>query len=141
MVTKKKCLQRHKVLREAYRHLHEFEDFATHSIPEPSSGKYGQSGRTINAQNSGLRDTIEYKGIVLSLIDLKNALVEANLAPRKQEAFYLNVICDMKQRDVAEKMGITTVSVGQYVEQAMLQIADVYFKDETLEDLSVEKDT
>lgn len=139
-MVKKKGLQRHKILREAYRHLSEFEDFATHSIPEPSSGKYGQSGRVINAQTSGLKDTIEYKGITLSLIDLKQALKDANLAPRKREAFYLNVICDMKQRDVAEQMGITTVSVGQYVEQAMLQIADVYFKDDS-EDVTVEEDT
>lgn len=134
----KKVLQRHKILREAYRHLADFRELATHSVPDPSSGKYGQSGRVINAQSSGLRDTIEYKGITLSYIDLKDALENTKLAPRKREAFYYNVLKDMKQRDVAEIMGITTVSVGQYVEQAMLQIAEEYFKDDEADSLTSE---
>lgn len=36
----------------------------------------------------------------------------------------------MKQKDVADIMGITTVSVGQYVESGFLQIAEEYFNDE-----------
>jgi DNA-directed RNA polymerase specialized sigma24 family protein len=131
MATKKEPKQqRHKILREAYRHLDQFKALATDSNPDPASGKYGQSGRVINAQYGGLKDVIEYKGIELSYFDLKDALNKAQLAPRKREAFYYNVLLDMKQRDVAEIMKITTVSVGQYVEQAMLQIAEVYFKDE-----------
>jgi len=136
----KQELQRHKILREAYRHLDEFEALATQSNPDPASGKYGKTGRVINAQNPGLKDIIEYKGITLSLFDLKEALKKTPLAPRKREAFYFNVLKDMKQRDVAERMGITTVSVGQYVEQAILQISKVYFKDEDSE-LGIDEDT
>ena len=44
------------------------------------------------------------------------------LAPRKREALYWNVIMDQKQKDVAKKMAITTVTVGQYVEHAMKQL-------------------
>ncbi len=51
------------------------------------------------------------------------------LAPRKREAFFFNVVMDMKQRDVAEKMNITTVSVGQYVDAACEQMAVEYFGD------------
>lgn len=124
---------RHKILREAYRHLPEFKALVTHSTPDPPSGKYGDSFRVINAQRGDLRHVIEYKGITLSYFDMERALKQARLAPRKKEAFFWNVLKDMKQKDVAEKMGITTVSVGQYVEQAMRQIADVYFADEDAE--------
>ncbi len=36
----------------------------------------------------------------------------------------------MLQREAADIMGITTVSVGQYVNQAMRQLAEWYFADE-----------
>jgi len=58
------------------------------------------------------------------------------LSPRKREAVWFNVILDQKQRDVAKKMEITTVSVGQYVEQAMLQLSEHYFADESSEGTS-----
>jgi DNA-directed RNA polymerase specialized sigma24 family protein len=45
-----------------------------------------------------------------------------DLAPRKREALFYNVIMDLKQKDVAKKMGITTVTVGQYVEHAFRQL-------------------
>lgn len=64
---------------------------------------------------------------MLSLLDLQYGLDK--LSPRKREAVYLNVIRDMKQKDAAAIMGITTVSVGQYVEQAMIQLAERYFAD------------
>lgn len=38
------------------------------------------------------------------------------------------MVQDMKQREVADIMGITTVSVGQYVEAAVMQLAEEYFK-------------
>jgi DNA-directed RNA polymerase specialized sigma24 family protein len=53
--------------------------------------------------------------------DLKDCL--HGLSTRKREAVFYNVILDMKQKDVAKIMGITTVSVGQYVDQAMLQVS------------------
>lgn len=58
--------------------------------------------------------------VLLSFWDLHRGLTE--LAPRKREALYWNVIEDHKQKDVAKKMGITTVTVGQYVEHAMRQL-------------------
>lgn len=63
--------------------------------------------------------------VTISFWDLYQGLKE--LSKRKREAVFYNVILDLKQRDVANKMGITTVSVGQYVEQAMLQLAKRYF--------------
>lgn len=141
MIQKAK-VQRHKILREALRHLDEFKTFVTQSVPEPASGKYGNSAKgVINAQHAGLRDVIDYQGIELSYFDLVDALHNTKLAPRKREALFYNVIMDMKQKDVAEIMGITTVSVGQYVEQAMRKIAETYFKDEDSLNLKSEEDT
>lgn len=59
--------------------------------------------------------------ISINLLDLQKCL--NRLSKRKKEAVFYNVILDMKQKDVAYQMGITTVSVGQYVEQACLQVA------------------
>jgi DNA-directed RNA polymerase specialized sigma24 family protein len=63
--------------------------------------------------------------LTISLFDLQKGL--KGISDRKREAFYYNVILDMKQKDVAAIMGITTVSVGQYVEQAVLQLSERYF--------------
>lgn len=97
--------QKQRILKEVYRHYIDFQDFASRE------GKY----------------FIEYGPITLSLLDLQYGLDK--LSPRKREAVYLNVIRDMKQKDAAAIMGITTVSVGQYVEQAMIQLAERYFSD------------
>jgi predicted transcriptional regulator len=51
----------------------------------------------------------------------------SSLSERKREAIFYNVILDWKQKDVAERMGITTVSVGQYVDQGCTQLARIYF--------------
>jgi DNA-directed RNA polymerase specialized sigma24 family protein len=66
--------------------------------------------------------------VTISFWDLHRGIKE--LSPRKREALFYNVILDEKQRDVADRMGITTVSVGQYVEQAVMQLAEQYFTDE-----------
>lgn len=66
--------------------------------------------------------------VSFSFWDLQQGISE--LSPRKKEALWYNVICDWKQKDVAERMGITTVSVGQYVDQACLQLAERYFGDD-----------
>lgn len=80
--------------------------------------------------------TDAWQKVSISFSDLERALktyqdgTKADgtvLAKRKEQAFYLNVIRDMRQKDVAELMGITTVSVGQYVEQSVLQLAAYYF--------------
>lgn len=116
----------HRVLREVYRHYLEFRDLVMGT---------GQAGEGAD----GRKDTIEHaywvhdsKGkrirkeeISISFWDLQKGLSE--LAPRKREAIFYNVIKDMKQKDVAEIMGITTVSVGQYVEAGFQQLAKHYF--------------
>lgn len=97
-------VQKDKVLREVYRNYSQFREYVR------STGNH----------------MIEYNDVRLSFYDLHRGL--NNLSPRKRQAFYLNVIQDMKQREVAEIMGITTVSVGQYVQQAMVQLANQYFE-------------
>lgn len=69
--------------------------------------------------------------VSISFWDLFEGLKE--LSPRKREAVWYNVILDQKQRDVAKKMSITTVSVGQYVEQAMIQLSERYFAEDSSE--------
>lgn len=66
--------------------------------------------------------------VTVNFIDLQNCL--SKLSKRKKEAVFYNVILDMKQKDVAARMGITTVSVGQYVEQAMLQIVGILWPED-----------
>jgi len=95
--------QKQRILKEVYRHYIDFQDHASRT---------GQFYLT-------------YGPITLSLIDLQYGLDK--LSPRKREAVFLNVILDKKQKDAAAIMGITTVSVGQYVEQAMIQLAERYF--------------
>ena len=46
---------------------------------------------------------------------------------------------DKRQEDVAEQMNITTVSVGQYVKQACLQLSEYYFADMSLEDIKTDE--
>lgn len=65
---------------------------------------------------------IEHRGISFSFLDLQGCLKD--LPTRKKEAVYYNVILDMQQKDAAEIMGITSVSVGQYVSSVCLQIAE-----------------
>ena len=114
----------HRILREVYRHYGEFEALFS------STGKHVlEHGYFVyEADLETIREKIM---ITVSLFDLRDGLNPQSdggiLSSRKLEAVMLNVIRDMKQRDVADIMGITTVSVGQYVEQAMIQLADKYF--------------
>ena len=110
----------HRILREIYRHYIEYKEWVTangKSVIEHGYFVYNEDG------------TIKERVMVtISFWDLHEALDK--LSKRKREAVFYNVILDWKQRDVAEKMGITTVSVGQYVEQAMLQLSEKYFAGE-----------
>lgn len=106
----------YKRLREALRHYTEFKAYVS------ATGQH----------------TIEHGGIVISFYDLQQGIKE--LSPRKKEALHYNVIMDMKQKDVAEIMGITTVSVGQYVDGAVQQLARRYFAErEEYQDEDVEE--
>lgn len=98
----------HRILREVFRHYTDFYDY------------YKRTGQ----------HTIEHQGVTISFLDLRRVLESTNLSDRKREAFILNVLQDKKQKDVAEAMKITTVSVGQYVDAACRQLAETYFTDE-----------
>lgn len=110
-------IPRHRVLREVYRHYLEFRQYVSNT-----GNHVIEHGYFIYDDNGEVKDKII---ISISFWDLFNGLKD--LSPRKREAVWYNVILDQKQRDVAEKMKITTVSVGQYVEQAMIQLAERYF--------------
>ena len=116
--TPKKSMPKHRILREIYRHYTEIEEYISKNggdhIISHSYPVYDEEGKKIGKEN-----------VDISFWDLHDSL--SVLSDRKREAVYYNVILDWKQKDVAEKMKITTVSVGQYVEQAMLQLAKTYF--------------
>lgn len=116
MAVREEEIPKHRVLRELYRHYLEFrtlfQDTGIHVIDH---------GYFVEDEDGNRRIV----RVSISLWDLQDAL--KNLSPRKNQAVYYNVIRDMKQKDVAALMGITTVSVGQYVEQAMLQLSEEYF--------------
>ena len=97
----------HKIIREILRHYLEFEELAVQQDP----------------LNEYISDyTLEYGEYSISFLDLQGCL--KGLSPRKMQAVFYNVILDWKQADVADLMGIKTVTVGQYVEQAADQIAE-----------------
>ncbi len=89
---------------------------------------YEEDGETIKSQES----------VTISFWDLHRGIKE--LSPRKREALWWNVILDQKQKDVAEIMNITTVSVGQYVEQAVLQLSEKYFAEEISKEEETKKE-
>lgn len=126
MAVREDEIPKHRVLREVYRHYLEFRDLFTENGTHVMNHGYHVE------DEDGNRRVVR---ISISLWDLQNGLKE--LSPRKREAVFYNVILDKKQKDVAAIMGITTVSVGQYVEQAMLQLSDRYFAEE-LDATSVE---
>lgn len=103
--------ERHRILREVFRHYIDFYDF------------FKRTGQ----------HTIEHKGVTISFLDLNRVLEQTNLSDRKRQAFVLNVLQDKKQKDVAEIMNITTVSVGQYVDAACRQLAEAYFTEDEWE--------
>ncbi len=103
-----KAVSKHRILREAIRNYLTFES---------------------DCSQEGAFEW-EIGGVKISFLDLQGCL--KNLSKRKKEAVLFNVIYDMKQKDVAKIMGITTVSVGQYVDQAMHQIAKEIFPGEDM---------
>jgi DNA-directed RNA polymerase specialized sigma24 family protein len=117
----KKTMPRHRILREMYRHYTELKAYIAANggdqIIYHSYAIYDEDGEQIGKED-----------IAISFWDLHDSLKV--LSDRKREAVYLNVIKDLKQKDVAARMGITTVSVGQYVDQAMQQLAKEYFAED-----------
>lgn len=129
----------HRVLREIFRHYTEFREYVAqgndpileHSYLVPADGTPDQCPKAPRANKKheaiGMRCVYcdgEMRRVTASFSfwDLHRGLKE--LAPRKREALFHNVIRDAKQKDVAKIMGITTVAVGQYVEHAFRQLID-----------------
>lgn len=111
----------HRVLREVFRNFRQFRELVASTgtdVIEHGYFIYNEDG-SINRKIS----------ITISYSDLVGRLNE--LSERKRQAIFWNVIMDYKQRDVAEIMDITTVSVGQYVDTGMEQLAKEYFADGT----------
>jgi DNA-directed RNA polymerase specialized sigma24 family protein len=110
-------MAKHRVLREILRNYVQFKEWV------------GATGESVIEYAQPIYDDddnlIGREPITISFWDLQDCLEK--LSPRKRQAVYWNVIRDEKQKDVADRMDITTVSVGQYVEQAMLQLAEDYF--------------
>lgn len=116
-------IPRHRVLREVFRHYLEYRQYVS------DTGQHViEHGYFLYDEDGNVKDKVS---ITISFWDLFKGLKD--LSPRKREAVWYNVILDQKQRDVAKKMDITTVSVGQYVEQAMIQLAENYFAEELSE--------
>ena len=99
-------MDKHLFLREFLRNYTAFEGYCS------QSGKYD----------------ISHSGYTINFLDLQGCLKK--LSKRKKEAVFWNVIMDKKQKEVAELMEITTGSVAQYVEQAMVQVAKELWPDE-----------
>lgn len=117
-------IPKHRVLREVLRHYLEYRDY----VAQHGGDGVIEHGYWIY-DDPGDPDSPRRKvNITISFWDLFYGLKE--LAPRKREAIWYNVINDKLQREVAEIMGITTVSVGQYVEHGMIQLSKRYFAED-----------
>jgi DNA-directed RNA polymerase specialized sigma24 family protein len=112
----------HRLLREVLRHYLEYEHLVASTDGRMANISHGYWVK--GDDGTKLRKV----AVSLSFWDLQGALKE--LSPRKKEAIFYNVIYDKKQADVAAIMKITTVSVGQYVEQGVIQIAKKILPDE-----------
>lgn len=128
------------ILREVLRHYLEYRDLAMAPSTSKPDGKSISSvecdhgvidyGYYIYDEEGNKKDKIE---VTLSFWDLLGCLRPQSqgglLSDRKREAIFYNVILDKKQQDVADIMRITPVSVGQYVEQGCIQIAQELFNE------------
>lgn len=113
------------IIKEAYRHYDTWQNLIAYG-----DGKSGHVSDVLTYHIPKEPGSDELVPIVISFHDLQRAWDNVKLAPRKKEAFELNILQDMLQREAADIMGITTVSVGQYVNQAASQLAEWYFADE-----------
>lgn len=113
-----------KVLREIYRHYPEYKTYVGNTgkhILDHSYYLYAEDQETVIG-----KVTCEF-----SFWDLNGSL--KGLSKRKKEAFFYNIIMDMKQKDVADIMGITTVSIGQYVAFSALELSKTGIVDQKVE--------
>jgi DNA-directed RNA polymerase specialized sigma24 family protein len=113
---RKEKIPLHRILREVCRHYLEFRDLFINTGESVFNHGY------FVENEDGVKERVM---VSISFWDLQDALKD--VAPRKREAMFYNVILDKRQEDVAKIMGITAVSVGQYVEAACIQLAKNYF--------------
>lgn len=114
----------HRILREVLRHYTEYREL----VNQDGRSSIIDYGYWIHNEDGSRKKKID---ISISFWDLHRGIKE--LAPRKREALWHNVILDEKQKDVAKRMNITTVSVGQYTEAACVQLSREYFSKEEQE--------
>src|SRR5581483_3980985 len=105
-----------KVLKEILRHYTEFRELVNNGGNHVLEHSY----EWVDEDGKKHKETLAF-----SFWDLHRGIKE--LPPRKREALYWNVIRDYKQRDVAEIMGITSVSVGQYCKLACEHLLQYHF--------------
>lgn len=116
------------VLRETLRHYMEFRDLVM--SPSQTSNDRGLINSAVTCDHGVIdygyhiyHEDERVRGrviVTISFWDLHGSLKQ--LSARKREAVFYNVILDWKQKDVAQRMKISTVSVGQYVQAAMEQL-------------------
>jgi DNA-directed RNA polymerase specialized sigma24 family protein len=128
--------KKHRILREVYRNYLTFKQF----VSDTGKDVIEYSVPASPDSDEMVRITISFVDLERALKKLKDGSIAENtiLSQRKEQAFLLNVILDKRQEDVAAIMGITTVSVGQYVEQSVLQLAKYYFGEMSEEDIKTE---
>lgn len=102
-------------------------------------GKYFQAWLLTIAKNLALNEIkkrkleIEYADyLVADILDSKNEMkqlihdLEEILNPKEYEIFILKIIYDMKQREIAEYLGIPIGTVGWTYQEALKKVKKIY---------------
>lgn len=106
----------HIFLREMLRHYIEFREYVAQGNDHIIEHSY--LVRTVDGR-------IKKVTMSFSYWDLHRGIKE--LPPRKKEALYYNIILDKKQKEVAELMGISPVSAGQYCDLGLKAIVNQFY--------------
>lgn len=132
-------LKPHRLLREVYRHYTEFKELFKSTGIHTLTHTYEWFGPDLDEESDAKGHhpadlSVPHKETVsFSLWDLERGINK--LPERKRQAFYLNVICDLLQKEAGAIMGINHVTVGQYVEQCMIFLA----KEQLIKTTSIEE--
>ncbi len=112
----KEELPAHRFLREILRHYLEFQDYVAQGHDHVIEHSY-----LVQEPGKPLRKVT----MSFSFWDLHRGIKD--LPPRKKEALFYNIILDKKQKEVAELMGISTVSAGQYCDLGLKAIVEQFY--------------
>ena len=125
----------HRVLREILRNYLSWRDHLAYNGFHDDVIEHSYYVADPSGEPDG-EPTLRKVTLTISFSDLQNCLKPQSkggiLSERKREALLYNVVFDWLQKDVADKMGITPVSVGQYTYLALRQLARRYFTPEDL---------